>query len=85
MKDKIEKVRESFYAALRGAKNADDFADVKTVFLGKKGKLADLLRQLGWLNDSARILYTKKVNALKAEIEAALDVASREFAEVESE
>lgn len=72
--DTIDKVRVDFYMlSTFGGCSIRDRADIKTVFLGKKGRLTNLLRPLGALSAKKRMREAKKINALKAEIEAWLD------------
>ena len=61
--------------ALRATGAAADLRaldEVRVAVLGKKGSVTGLLKQLGGMDDAARREFGKRINELKAEVEAAL-------------
>ena len=73
MDDLIDGIRAEFHEAVDLSSKARDFADLKVAFLGKKGRLTAMLRNLGSLRSEERTRIMKKINALKAEMEETLD------------
>ena len=73
--DTLDKIRADFRMAIGKAKSMRDIADIKTHFLGKKGRLTAMLRWLGSLHPSQRTLSVKGINAIKEEIEEGINAA----------
>lgn len=76
MLDQLESVRAAFAAAL--AEAGDDprrVEEVRVRFLGRKGEVTALMKLLGKLDKSERPAAGQKINALKSEVEAAVESA----------
>jgi phenylalanyl-tRNA synthetase alpha chain len=70
----LEALRADFHARLAGASSERDLKALTDEFLGRKsGSITGLLKTLGTLPPEARREFGGLVNAVKAEIESALD------------
>ena len=70
----LEALRADFHARLAGASSERDIKALTDEFLGRKsGSITGLLKTLGTLPPEARREFGGLVNAVKAEIESALD------------
>ncbi len=67
--DEIQKVQEEFEKELVSASSLDDLSDLKTRFLGKKGKVTVLMKNLGKLDPEERPVFGKEVNNLRKTVE----------------
>jgi phenylalanyl-tRNA synthetase alpha chain len=76
LNEMLEEIRTDFFASLAIADGREELSKVKTDFLGKKGRLTNVLRALGAMGPEDRRLATRQVNELKAEIESAIDTAA---------
>lgn len=81
----MESLRLEFEAELAGT-NIQDLAQVDALrvkYLGKKGLVTDLLKLMGGLPAEERPAYGKKVNDLKATVDAAIEKALSSAREAE--
>jgi len=67
--EEIHKVQEQFEKELVSAVSLDDLSDLKTRFLGKKGKVTLLMKNLGKLDPEERPVFGKEVNNLRKMVE----------------
>jgi phenylalanyl-tRNA synthetase alpha chain len=58
--------------ALDSVENQNDCVQIKSQYLGKKGKLSALMKQLGTLSPDERPVFGQAVNAAKSALEAKL-------------
>ncbi|UCG79365.1 MAG: phenylalanine--tRNA ligase subunit alpha [Nitrospirota bacterium] len=82
--DDLQTLKDEFLSRLANAERSSDIQELRTEFLGKKGKLTDLLRSLGDLPAEDRPEAGKRINEAKnlfeARIKEALsDIQSREI------
>ncbi len=82
--DDLHTLKDEFLSRLTNAESSSDIQELRTEFLGKKGKLTDLLRSLGDLPAEDRPEAGKRINEAKnlfeARIKEALsDIQSREI------
>ena len=73
MKEKIQELRNSGLAKLEKLVTTDQLSDWHRDFLGRKGELTLLLKQLGELPAEERPAAGKEVNRLKLELQEAFD------------
>ncbi len=73
MPEQLRSIIASAHEAARGAADAAALAVVESSFLGKKGALTLLLRELGSLSKEERPAFGKLVNDAKLALEALLD------------
>lgn len=78
MEEMISRLREQLQADLAGADTAEKLAELKVVYLGRKGAVTELMRGLGAMKQEERKIYGKAANTFKTEVEAA--IANREAA-----
>lgn len=80
----IETLREQFKAKLAelDTSNLQAVADFRTRFLGKKGEIVALLKQMGSLLPEERPQFGQRVNELKSMAEAAIEAALARAREV---
>ena len=73
MKEKIQEMRNSGLGKLEKLVTTDQLSDWHRDFLGRKGELTLLLKQLGELPAEERPAAGKEVNRLKLELQEAFD------------
>ncbi len=73
MKQQLEQIKEQAIEALKSAKDLKEVDDVRVRFLGKKGELTAILKQMGGLSAEERPIVGQLANKIRADIEAALD------------
>jgi len=82
-KDELEKVRKEFKAELSSIKTIDELAELKTCFLGKKGKITVMLKNLGKLDPEERPVFGKAVNGLREEAEEDISASRKQLYDIE--
>jgi phenylalanyl-tRNA synthetase alpha chain len=70
---------DSALARIQSAVNADELEAVRVEFLGRKGKLADLSKDMGKLSPAERAERGKFINAAKKSIEEAYEARKQSF------
>ena len=78
MKELMQKLREASLQAVSQAPNMEMLEEMRVRYLGKKGELTGILRQMGKLSAEERPAMGQLANQLRADIEAAID-ARREI------
>ena len=68
----MEELRKQFYEHLQQANAAEAFEELRVRYLGKKGEVTGLLKNMGAIAPEERKEYGAKVNALKEEVEASI-------------
>jgi phenylalanyl-tRNA synthetase alpha chain len=68
-----ERIRKSSLADIEGAGNMQALEAVRVEYLGRKGRVKALLAQVGQLTAAERPAHGEAINALKAELAAALN------------
>ena len=66
---KIEKISTAFEADRQKVSNADDFEGLKNTYLGRKGLVASLFKQLSSLSNNEKKEVGAKINLLKKSID----------------
>jgi phenylalanyl-tRNA synthetase alpha chain len=69
LETKIRELREAALAQAREARSADDLADLRVKYLGRKGLLTGVLRGMAALDAASRPAVGRLANAVKEEIE----------------
>ena len=69
----MEKLREASIKAILESEDVDSLEALRVKYLGKKGELTGILRQMGRLSAEERPLMGQLANRLRADIEAAID------------
>jgi phenylalanyl-tRNA synthetase alpha chain len=83
--DKIRQIIDGCKSAIEWAKCARDIGEAKVKFLGKSGALTLLLKELKNVPPDEKPIVGKRLNDVRAELEAALERAEAEFAKRERE
>ena len=68
----MEELRKQFYEHLQQANAAEAFEELRVRYLGKKGEITGLLKNMGAIAPEQRKEYGAKVNALKEEVEESI-------------
>ena len=78
MKELMQKLREASLQAVSQAPNMEMLEEMRVRYLGKKGELTGILRQMGKLSAEERPVMGQLANQLRGDIEAAIE-ARREI------
>ncbi|MEG2958044.1 MAG: phenylalanine--tRNA ligase subunit alpha, partial [Christensenellaceae bacterium] len=57
---------------IMGAQTSAELSDIRIKYLGKKGEITMLMKQMGGLSPEERPAFGQKVNAARNEVETAL-------------
>lgn len=85
MKEKLEQIRLNAVEALKNAKQAKDIDDLKVRFLGKKGELTAILKEMKNLSAEERPIVGQLANEIRQKIENNIDDAKKHLLEKEQE
>ncbi len=72
MKQQLEQIRVSAIEALKGANAVSEIEEIRVRYLGKKGELTAILKQMGGLSAEERPIVGQLANDVRKDIEAAL-------------
>ncbi len=81
MKEKLELVRKEALSALAEVSASDALEALRVKYLGKKGELTAILKQMGSLSAEERPVIGQLANAVRSEIDAALTSAAEKLRE----
>ena len=73
MREKLEQIRQEAISSLRSAKDLRELDDVRVRFLGKKGELTSILKQMGGISAEERPVVGQLANRIRNDIEEALN------------
>lgn len=79
MLDKLQELKNRAMADLATAQTTQELQDWRVAFLGKKGPLTEILRELGRLPVEERPAAGQAANSVKLALEAALDAREQEL------
>ncbi len=79
MKEKLELLKSEALAAVAAATDEKLLDEVRVKYLGKKGELTAILKQMGGLSPEERPIMGQLVNKAKAELEEAIAAANADF------
>ncbi len=77
MKEQLAKIRSQALSALENVKAAAELDALRVQYLGKKGELTNLLKQMGKLSAEERPVMGQLANDVRAALERALEERSR--------
>ena len=69
MKEKLEQIRAQAAAALKNAADERSVDEIRIQFLGKKGELTSILKQMGSLSAEERPKMGQLANEIRGDIE----------------
>ncbi len=81
MMSELQDLEKNALAELSTAKTEDQFLNIKTKYLGRKGLLTGLLRNIARLSDDEKPLFGKLCNELKNSLNAKIDEAIQKQSE----
>ncbi len=78
MKENLEKLLAEALAALKAAKSPEELEQLRVRYLGKKGELTAILKQMGGLSAEERPVVGQVANKVRGEIEACIAEMAKE-------
>ena len=81
MKEQLEAIRKQALEAVAGTQAGSELEAVRVQYLGKKGALTAVLKQMGKLSPEERPVMGQLANEVRAELEKAIEVQSATLAE----
>lgn len=81
MKEQLEAIRQKALNELENAASIHDIEAVRIKFLGKKGELTGILKQMGKLSAEERPVVGQLANVIRSEIEAKIEEDSKAIAQ----
>ena len=81
MKEQLEAIRKSALESITGTKAAADLEALRVKYLGKKGELTAVLKQMGGLSAELRPVMGQMANEVRAAVEKAIESQSAILAE----
>lgn len=81
MKEQLEAIRQKALNELENAASIQDIEAVRIKFLGKKGELTGILKQMGKLSPEERPVIGQLANVIRSEIEAKIEEDSKAIAQ----
>lgn len=81
MKEQLEVIRQKALNELENAASIQDIEAVRIKFLGKKGELTGILKQMGKLSAEERPVVGQLANVIRSEIEAKIEEDSKAIAQ----
>ncbi|MEA4965594.1 MAG: phenylalanine--tRNA ligase subunit alpha [Oscillospiraceae bacterium] len=79
MKEQLEQIRQQALSAMHAAADTVELDALRVRFLGKKGELTALLKQMGKLSAEERPVMGQAANSVRAAIEEKLEEKQREL------
>ena len=73
MREKIQNILDEMKAALENAKSSETMQEIRVKYLGKKGEITSMMKQMGSIAPEERPSFGQLVNAARKEAEAALE------------
>jgi phenylalanyl-tRNA synthetase, alpha subunit len=81
MKELMQKLREASLQAVSQAPNMEMLEEMRVRYLGKKGELTGILRQMGKLSAEERPVMGQLANQLRGDIETAIEARRKELSQ----
>ena len=81
MKEQLEAIRKQALEAVAGTQSTADLEAVRVQYLGKKGELTAVLKQMGKLSPEERPVMGQMANEVRAALEDAIEAQSAVLAE----
>lgn len=81
MKEKLEQIKAAAQKAIAEAADEKGIDDIRVRFLGKKGELTAILKQMGGLSPEERPIIGQLANKIRTELEENIESASKDFKE----
>ncbi|MCF6465210.1 phenylalanine--tRNA ligase subunit alpha [Clostridium sp. Cult2] len=81
MRDRLSKIKEEAISDIKSLSNLDSLEDIRIKYMGKKGELTSILREMGKLSKEERPVIGQLANEIRQEIEEELSEARVRFKE----
>ena len=81
MNDVLEKLKKDALDHLREVKSMPELEEFRVKYLGKKGELTSILKQMGGLSAEERPVFGKLANDVRAEVESELERITKSISE----
>lgn len=85
MSQKVSELREKFETELQNVKDVAELENMRIAYLGKKGSITAVMKDMGKLSDEERRALGQEVNVLKNEVTDKIAEKKEEFARLELE
>ena len=82
MKEQLERIKQDALAALANAKEAADLENLRVKYLGKKGELTAVLKQMGSLSAEERPVMGQLANEVRSALTDAISQQSKHLEEL---
>ena len=79
MKEQLEAIRKGALEAIGGAQDTAGLESLRVKYLGKKGELTAVLKQMGGLSAELRPVIGQLANEVRASVEKAIEAQSAEI------
>ena len=83
MKEKVNSIKENATCEIKAADSLQSLNDLRVMYLGKKGKLTEILRGMGSLSPEERPIMGALVNEAKEEISEIISKREEELKKIE--
>ena len=80
MKQELEAIRAKALEAIGGAEKAEDLEALRVQYLGKRGELTAVLKQMGSLSAEERPVIGQLANEVRAKLEESVETRAKELA-----
>ena len=81
MKDKLKSIREEALNNIQDINNLEELDKIRIKYMGKKGELTLILREMGKLSKEERPIIGQMANEIRQELEKGLNDASERIKE----
>ena len=81
MKQQLEAIRKAALEAIAAAATAEELDALRVRYLGKKGELTAVLKQMGKLSTEERPVIGQLANEVRAKLEAGIEEMAGELAD----
>ena len=85
MAEKTVAVREAFLSALEGVLNTEELEKIRVEYIGKKGYVTELLKEMQFLPNEEKKAFGQEVNLLKNEVNEKIALKREELKQKEIE
>ncbi len=85
MSEKVSLVKQNFETALKGIENMEDLEKIRVEYIGKKGYVTELLKEMKDLSNEEKKTFGQEVNVLKNEVNDAINQKREEIVQKEIE
>ena len=85
MKEQLQNIKDKFITEIQGISDKASLENIRLKFLGKKGELTEILKQMGKLSSEERPIMGKLANDIRVEIEGKIQEFTENMKKIELE